>query len=685
MATQGAPLSTPAITEAGLLQVMASLYANFLSAQQGSSASVVATDLLYQFQDVFTENFLKIVTDEFELKNLVLKPTQRKLLTAIADMEASGLPVRVAVLKARQMGISTLIASWIFARVIFQHNSRAVIIADVKPKAQNLFKMYHLFWEKLPEALRPPQGVGTRHAQTMTFDRINASIEVMASNDTKNEETGSAGRSYTLRDVHFSEYPYFSNPEATFDSIYPAVPYKPGTAVFIESTPKGYGDSFQKIWDDPKSEFVKVFLGWYEDPTYRLTFPSMHYRSAEELERDLRQEENGTYGNEHLLRELYNLDIQQLHWRRVRIDGFKGSKLDTFRKEYPSSPEEAFRAASTNFLNTNIMVFLKNKAKEPLYACNLEYQTLEAAKEAYELAKRPDTSGMVNERVVQRAGEPLLRLRGGANQKFVRQIPHPNGFLTVWEEPLAFTEYILGGDTSEGAPSKDFNVGYVAKRVPFRKPEVVARLRGDDYHPLGLFEYADLMLLAGYWYNTAALCFENNFEGWLLKYVMEEAAYPNLVYERDIKMGATRMAYDGCPRAGWRSTYKSRKYVQTEIQKYFEEHYEDLVCPDAYLIEEAMRMQREPSGAARAPRKGMERRIGESALDYCDDCVFALGAVLLADESLPPCKTDAELRFSALDKARERLYGDRMQPEMPFLARQPHFDGSSQNYAAMGV
>ena len=56
---------------------------------------------------VYIPNFLKIRTKEGEIVNFIPNQPQRKLRDTIEDLRSKNKPVRIIILKARQMGFST--------------------------------------------------------------------------------------------------------------------------------------------------------------------------------------------------------------------------------------------------------------------------------------------------------------------------------------------------------------------------------------------------------------------------------------------------------------------------------------------------------------------------------------------------------------------------------------------------
>lgn len=97
----------------------------------------------------FMETFLWIVDKDMELVRLRPNRGQRRLLEEVERARAEGRPVRIDVLKARQIGYSTAIAAMNFAEWLTRPYARIAVIADVKDHAANIFRMYRTFYDNL--------------------------------------------------------------------------------------------------------------------------------------------------------------------------------------------------------------------------------------------------------------------------------------------------------------------------------------------------------------------------------------------------------------------------------------------------------------------------------------------------------------------------------------------------------
>ena len=77
----------------------------------------------------YIERFLKIRTKDGELKPLIMNAPQRRLYEAIRKQWDEGKPIRIIILKARQMGFSTVTEAILFAITATNFNVETMIVA----------------------------------------------------------------------------------------------------------------------------------------------------------------------------------------------------------------------------------------------------------------------------------------------------------------------------------------------------------------------------------------------------------------------------------------------------------------------------------------------------------------------------------------------------------------------------
>ncbi len=304
----------------------------------------------------YVENFIKIRDKRGKLTTLKLKPAQMRLYEIIKKEHEAGKPVRIVILKARQLGFSTLIEALFFQDAATRELVKTLIVAHSADATANLFKMNKLFYDKLPSGLKPMRRAS--NAQEIVFENPTRDAEekernpgLMSSIRCVPATGDGVGRSDTLTNVHASEAAFWSNMDDTLDALLQAVPDSPDTAVIIETTPNGY-NSFKKFWDATvagNTGFVPVFFPWFEDPEYRKPTPPGTVWTDEER----------------ALKEAYNLDDDQLSWRRWCIAANLRGDAEKFKQEYPSCPEEAFLMSGNPYFDNEKVILRTNLIKPP--------------------------------------------------------------------------------------------------------------------------------------------------------------------------------------------------------------------------------------------------------------------------------------------------------------------------------
>ena len=359
----------------------------------------------------YIERFLKIKTKENRIVPFRLNSPQEKLYETIKGQRQAGKPVRVIILKARQMGFSTLTEGLLFHDSATRFNVTSMVVAHQEDSTNNVFSMAKLFYDELPEPLKPMRK--SSNAQELSFENPTKDPEE------KRREPGlrskircvTAGgrgiaRSFTLTNVHISEYAFWpGDKRAVLGGLLQAVPDLPGTMVVIESTANGYED-FKARWDAAvrgESDYEPLFFPWHEMAEYRRPVPPGTTWTREELE----------------LQRAYGLDGEQLSWRRWCIRNNCGGDERLFRQEYPASPDEAFLTTGQCVFDQEALVCWREQAPEPLERGEFRY----------------DYDGLTL-----------------TNIGFS---PRENGFIRLYEQPRAGVPYVVGGDTA-GEGSDNF-------------------------------------------------------------------------------------------------------------------------------------------------------------------------------------------------------------------------------------
>ncbi len=224
----------------------------------------------------YIRSFLKIRTKAGDIVPFKLNKPQEKLYRIIKAQHEAGKPIRIIILKARQLGFSTMAEGLIFHDTATSENVNSMIVAHREDATANLFRMSKLFYDELPEPVKPM--LKASNAQELYFANPSRDPEDARPGLRSRIRCVTAGgkgigRSDTLRNVHASEYAFWSGDKAgTLLGLLQAVPALPGTMVIIESTANGF-DDFKTRWDAAvrgESDFIPVFFAWWENPEYRM-------------------------------------------------------------------------------------------------------------------------------------------------------------------------------------------------------------------------------------------------------------------------------------------------------------------------------------------------------------------------------------------------------------------------------
>lgn len=467
--------------------------------------------------------WLKIKTKQGTVVPFVLNEPQERVEQLIAELRSQGRPVRLLILKARQLGFST----WALGKA-YEHSTQtkgttALMAAHDDESTVELFERVRLMHDLAPS--RPMTRYSNR--RELNFANPNKRDAIKNPGLLSKLVVGTAGRinlgrSKTLRFVHCSEVAFWKDAERSLLSLEQAIPGDNDTVEILESTANGVGGEFYNRWQramDPatRGDWRAIFFAWHSFAEYRRPLEDGKLCPLPSCVVDVSAFER----EENELRALFKLDEEQVNWRRWAIVNKCGNNLDNFHQEYPSTPEEAFLTSGRPVFNRQRLAFRKRE---------LQARDLRLAEEK----KRP-----------RRLVGNLKRSNGMA--KFV---PHPDGFLSIYKLPEHHHEYIIGGDVAEGivkGKDPDACCAQVFDRHTWEQVAVFhARCTPT--------EFAEAMELLGYWYGTAYLVPERNNHGHTVVTILQQRRYPRLHTEQD----PDYFGNEPVDKPGWQTSVKTR-------------------------------------------------------------------------------------------------------------------------------
>lgn len=328
--------------------------------QQRASVGRVAMRKLWDDELTFIERTHFIRTKEpGVVKQLVLNYAQRRFYRdVIQASRKDNRPIRAICLKARQLGFSTFIQCWQFEQCDREANRVSLTISYDEPSSYELLRkakyVHSQQWF--------PQKTDRNSKNALEFNDNGSVFHVRTSGNIN------AGRGDTYHHLHCSEIPMWENGAETLGAVLQAVPLRPGTSIFYESTAKGTANQFYDDWKSAeagRSDFIPFFAPWFWDPEYTLAFGSD--RLAGEFARTLDL-------TERRLRDKHGLTLEQLHWRKWKIrNDLQGSEAK-FRQEFPSTPDEAFLTTGTPVFSAEAIAALEENKRPALWVGHIHLE-----------------------------------------------------------------------------------------------------------------------------------------------------------------------------------------------------------------------------------------------------------------------------------------------------------------------
>lgn len=300
---------------------------------------------------------LKIVPKgrESGLIPLITNAGQRALEKVLQAQRAAGKPMRVIILKARQIGMSTWIQGRLILAVSQLPHVNALTVAHDDEALRKLYRIGERMYRNLPPEIRPEVRAFKRNDYIHFAQKgdLWAMEKLWPDSMYELSTAGSpeSGRSGTYHAVHLSEFAFYPQAEEKLVAVTQAVADDPETLIAIESTANGH-NQFKNEWDramDGVSEYEPFFWPWWKHEEYTRDFPNESERKNFRIG-DLDQ---SPYAEEEpdlvdpgpidvLTKEHVPLTLEQLHWRRWWIANKCGGKVEKFHQEMPATPTQAF-------------------------------------------------------------------------------------------------------------------------------------------------------------------------------------------------------------------------------------------------------------------------------------------------------------------------------------------------------
>ena len=246
---------------------------------------------------------------------------------------------RNIILKARQLGFTTLIAIMWLDHALFIDNQRCGIIAQDREAAEVIFRdKVKLAYDNLPDWLKVNRPLSTDSKTELLFAHNNSSVRVATSM-----------RSGTIHRLHVSEFGKICAkfPDKAAEVVTGSLPAVPLTGIaIIESTAEGQGGEFYKMTtraeaqaeqgvDLSERDYRFHFYPWHDEPGYRMAATNVVMTDKDRDYFAIIEADCGC-----------TLDDEQRNWYVATRDSDFSGDPEKMWQEYPSTSKEAFQQST---------------------------------------------------------------------------------------------------------------------------------------------------------------------------------------------------------------------------------------------------------------------------------------------------------------------------------------------------
>ena len=515
--------------------------------------------------------YFKIRNKAAELIPFIQNSTQKKIVDLIQGRRIKERPAMIFVLKARQLGVSTLAQAITYAFTSQRPYVTALDIADDVDGASYIFKMNELFYEQM--AIESPHLTPAKQRgdeKRLEFEKTGSRIMI----DTARNST--AGRKFTAQVIHLSEVAFFPNFKETMQALVPTFSRTPDSIFIMETTANGMNDCATFYWTmkakyeaDPEgADWIVLFCSWKEHAEYAREFYNEGLKT---------KFENSLSLKEMKLRKEHGLTLEQLNWRRTMVEDAFGGDDEKFEVEYPLTDKEAFKSTARQ-------VF-PERLTEP------QRVNLQAPKQRGEMEladRRPSF------------------------------LPDLNGYLRIYQESQPEERYVIGADTCESALTHDEACAQVLKRSTWTQ---VAHLHGH----MNPEDFAERLIALGLYYNGAMLCPERNGPGLVTVTYLVNKHYPKICHQKKAVVSDEGV---------WSETEEYGFHTNVKTKPLIIDHLQNALRSLLLVLHDEKTLKELETYVVKNVNKEGHAELGADE-GHRDDCVMALAVANYYLEQLP--------------------------------------------------
>ena len=416
---------------------------------------------------------------------------QEILFGVIGDLELTGGSIEIMILKARQLGMTSLVELLIMFRVVFGYGVNAVIASADQDKSRLMMKKLLFGYDRLPCWLRPQYTSRVESDRgKLEFGYLDSGVSVQHGNQMSGIARGATPTLY-----HLSECASFPNAEELIEaSLFKAVHGSPNVFGVLESTGEGDVGWWPNKWRTSKAKWAEggarlyplflpffVGIGMWPDEGWLRKHP-MPLDWASHMLPDTREEvakaelyvRTHDLIRKHLCRPHPNappgmrdwwvdgrMPLEQQYFWEIDHEEHKASGAEaTFFQEMACDDVEALQRSTESVFGHDVMARVDKERKRDYSVYGLTGQSIEDAYEPdpddidYRQPRTPIVFRNPRGPVYNWELIPLVwdhaRVEAWRKSNPDAFFDAAQGKLFVWHPPRPGVDYSIGIDTAEG-------------------------------------------------------------------------------------------------------------------------------------------------------------------------------------------------------------------------------------------
>lgn len=175
---------------------------------------------------------------------------------------------RLVVLKARQLGLTTIVMSFILWRSLFQPGFSSLVLSHKDDYAKSNIARLRLMYSLMPSWMRARLPVPNQASNSFVLEFASG----QTSNVLSMPATAKVGASMTLDFIFLDEFGLMEYADQAFETLMPTVDAamnspRRGCVLAIASTARGSANAFARTWRS-QSTMRKLFFPWWCSPNF---------------------------------------------------------------------------------------------------------------------------------------------------------------------------------------------------------------------------------------------------------------------------------------------------------------------------------------------------------------------------------------------------------------------------------